>query len=447
MPQFPSWSSGCGSTQITFNDYPLHQFTQGISIPTWAYINLTPNNTFDVDAALTKSRGWTTAQIVTPIIVGTVLIVIFSLFLYWYHRSHKTKIRRKRTRSSISGTVQTKSPSFFTNLFSSTSKTKAGPQHYRLESWTLGELGELEEEQTAMMSRTSSSDAKKPGQEAFGLGMVNGPGRYSPYPVVSLPPRQGFRIDDTDLSTQYPSRSSTMDAQPSSTGAVDTHDLAREAVIREEQEGQEGSGDDERSVLLISRVPGVDFSISDATSIRSSKSLGVEIVPPSPTRLVDILNLPPTPPTPSHPPLHIPPHSPSTTYTPLSITPPTQPPQAGPSSPSRGSLHVLTPSSPSRTYTPLPPPSPTEFLARPSRSDPSLLIPAAVRAAGYNPYQHHPQQSTHTLNVGHTPRTTTGSGSQWTRTGSFETMDRYPGQTPTPPGELADAGMKDWDES
>jgi hypothetical protein len=39
-------------TNITYNDYPLHDIAREVEIPTWAYINLSKDSSFDLGVAL-----------------------------------------------------------------------------------------------------------------------------------------------------------------------------------------------------------------------------------------------------------------------------------------------------------------------------------------------------------------------------------------------------------
>lgn len=37
-------------TPITYGDYPVHSYANGVKIPTWAYVNVTADGEFDTDA-------------------------------------------------------------------------------------------------------------------------------------------------------------------------------------------------------------------------------------------------------------------------------------------------------------------------------------------------------------------------------------------------------------
>jgi hypothetical protein len=53
-PTFNDWTSSCQAdkTSVTNNDYPLHNDTKGVDIPTWAYIALRDGSSFDLGAAI-----------------------------------------------------------------------------------------------------------------------------------------------------------------------------------------------------------------------------------------------------------------------------------------------------------------------------------------------------------------------------------------------------------
>jgi len=39
-------------TSVTYNDFPLHDVAKDVEIPTWAYISLAQDSSFDLAAAL-----------------------------------------------------------------------------------------------------------------------------------------------------------------------------------------------------------------------------------------------------------------------------------------------------------------------------------------------------------------------------------------------------------
>lgn len=57
-PYFDDWIPPCQGnlTDVTYHDYPMHDDAEGVEIPTWAYIGLANDTSFDiVSAAKSKS--------------------------------------------------------------------------------------------------------------------------------------------------------------------------------------------------------------------------------------------------------------------------------------------------------------------------------------------------------------------------------------------------------
>lgn len=54
MPYFNTWATSCqaNNTMVIYNDYPLHDVATEVEIPTWAYINLAEDSSFDLATAL-----------------------------------------------------------------------------------------------------------------------------------------------------------------------------------------------------------------------------------------------------------------------------------------------------------------------------------------------------------------------------------------------------------
>lgn len=72
-PMFNNWTSSCkgNGTSITNNDYPLHDAAKGINIPTWAYINLNADSSFDLGAALQSGSRFCLWR---PSVVGVLIL-------------------------------------------------------------------------------------------------------------------------------------------------------------------------------------------------------------------------------------------------------------------------------------------------------------------------------------------------------------------------------------
>jgi hypothetical protein len=184
-------------------------------------------------------------------------------------------------------------------------------------------------------------------------GIWRNPLKAQPVQIISLQPQQGFRVDDVELNTPYPARQGLGNNMPDADGES-------WAIVRtEEIFDAQGDGEDERSVLLISQAPGVNFSLASDSNHGSglSPTADVNIIPPSPDDSVAVAsrykgtNL-------------------STASLGNDFISPTSP---------RSSAH-------SRTNS-------VESFIRPSLTDPVMLFPSSVRAAGYNgitnPYSSH----------------------------------------------------------
>jgi len=140
-------------------------------------------------------------------------------------------------------------------------------------------------------------------------------------------------------------------------------------------------------VLLISRAPGVDFSLESSSVHAPTPTADINVIPPS--REHSSHGSPTSPASPSQP--LTPASPPSLAYfrnrSAESIVRPAQPSHTSPKSPSQ----TLTSTDPlsfahSRNH-------PAESLIRPARTDPIMLFPPSVRGAGYNgttnPYSPH----------------------------------------------------------
>ncbi|KZT22561.1 hypothetical protein NEOLEDRAFT_640813 [Neolentinus lepideus HHB14362 ss-1] len=326
---FSNWTSECNSNDIGITDYyPIPN--PSVDIPAWASVKLATDN-FNAQRAMSAaSDAWSPLQIVLPIVTGVgVFLVCVALFL-WYRSCHRNPYNRAHKD---------------TGFLSRFRRTASPVVHERLQSWVV----DLEPPEHPSRLSSYSTDSSVGGIDhkqvitkaisPFSFHSKIFPSK-APVPLNSLPRRQGFRIDDTDLSTKAASRSSTMV-------------IARTLQSHEDEQ-------DERSVLLISRNPGVDFTI-ESTAAQSPGTdrterdgdVGVDVESASPA-----VSDPPG--SRSH--LDLPnPHSPTTTpeYPTISRTP----------SPSLGHSY---------TYISLP---------RMNRADPSNLIPTPVRAAGYDPFR------------------------------------------------------------
>lgn len=176
-------------------------------------------------------------------------------------------------------------------------------------------------------------------------GFWKNPFKGRPVQVLSTQARKGFRVDDSDLSTRFASsRRPTLDTLHSP--IFDNRD--------EEL--------DENSVLLISKPPGVDFR-SNASHDGHSSEVNVHVDPPSRPISYDYA-LPTS-------------HSQSSSSSTAAPSQFSQPPPHSTTSGPTSSQHTLENYRP-HLYNPS-----VESILRPAKTDPTMLFPASVRAAGY----------------------------------------------------------------
>ncbi|KIM83446.1 hypothetical protein PILCRDRAFT_7351 [Piloderma croceum F 1598] len=370
-PTFNDWSSACQAhmTSITNNDYPLHNDAKGIDIPTWAYIGLREGSFFDLGAAIEKTKGWSTFQIILPVIVGVSLLAICLAALFWYRR----RTRRKYGRGNVTAGLwqSTFRGSSHQPVPKSDSRRAPSNNTGRSKPWT---IDDFEPDQGGRI-RLSPSPASPPTRgfrhkPKSSEGFWRNPFKARPVQVISLQPRQGFRVDDVELNTPYSEREGRENDMP------DTDQESWAIVRTEEIFDAQGDGEDERSVLLISQAPGVDFSLASDSNHADgpSPTADVNIIPPSPEDSVAV----------------------ESRYKGTDL-----------STASLGSDII------SRQKSPISPTSPrssahsrgssVESFIRPSLTDPVMLFPSSVRAAGYNgitnPYSPHSRRMEQALDL------------------------------------------------
>jgi len=167
-------------------------------------------------------------------------------------------------------------------------------------------------------------------------------------------------VDDVELTAPYSGR------EGHENGTLDTDQESWAIVGTEEIFDAQGDGEDERSVLLISQAPGVDFSLASDSNHAggASPTADVNIIPPSPDGSVVGSQFKGT--------------NLSTASLGSDINSRRQKSPISPTS-LRSSAHSRSNSA--------------ESFIRPSLTDPVMLSPSAVRAAGYNgitnPYSSH----------------------------------------------------------
>lgn len=189
-------------------------------------------------------------------------------------------------------------------------------------------------------------------------GFWRNPFKARPVRVVSQQPRQGFRVDDADIATQYAgSRRPTLDTEMDAVHHFSSRRSESWSLVRADEIFD--SRDDalnENSVLLISRAPGVDFSVASHSSHHNSPTTDVNVIPPSRQHTIESLPSPET--------------SPQDTIS------------------SRPSLTPSNAQKLGRSRNPS-----MESMIRPAKTDPTMLFPASVRGAGYTgvppPYSTH----------------------------------------------------------
>lgn len=362
-PKFNTWTALCRPNviDITYNDYPLHDEASGVDIPTWAYINVSKDSTFDLDAALhseflylylisksiliihVEARGWTTTQIILPITFGLLTLGALGA-LYFYHRRKVRKLER----GDIPDNTWWLTFRCSRRLLGMRSGTQARQNSRYRRSWAIDDF------ETAKRRQSIDSEDGQHGYEWLtpappspppehltqkiqryirsSSNWWRNPFKEHPVQIRSLPPRQGFRVDDTDVSTNAAtSRRPTLEPYDGLGNDTANQNISGwSAVNGEEIFDARDDGLDENSVLLISRAPGVDFTTT------------------SPTTDTNVIPSPPPHPTGS---------------------------PGGP--PNQTSAHPNPlPSDSYPNYT-------MENVLRPARTDPVMLFPASVRAAGY----------------------------------------------------------------
>ncbi|EPQ50164.1 hypothetical protein GLOTRDRAFT_123647 [Gloeophyllum trabeum ATCC 11539] len=224
---FSDWTSKCGPHNVTItNYYPIAN--AAVHIPAWAYTDIASDKFNEQEV---RDNKWTPIQIATPVIAGLAVLLLCGAAFWWYRARHCPPAQHRTT--------------YPPKRWCLSDLLRRGPSpvvHSRLHSWA-----DTDAERPQHPSRLSSySD----GESVRGIDHKPFLGKIfagkGPVPLHSLPRRQGFRIDDTDVSTKAASRSSTV--------VIGAH-----------------AGADEQSVLLISRTPGVDFSI-ESTTVHSPRT-------------------------------------------------------------------------------------------------------------------------------------------------------------------------------
>ena len=335
----------------------------------------------------TKGKGWSTVQIVLPIIIGVSLLATVAALFFCYRRRTLHRYERGNTTDSPRSRPFHRPFALKSSIQQVHSNT--GDAHGK--SWVIDNF-ESPMDRTSFdwedghvwltPSPISPQTHVAHGFQHYVTQLWRNPFKRKVVKVESLPPRQGFRVDDADLSTlaSNPGHPAGDGGRGHRNGMVKNDSDGWSMVEAEEVFDARDDGLDERSVLLISQSPGVDFSLesirsptppADVSVIRPSQDSNPPISPQSSRRIV----------TPTSPYSVVYPRKQPADTIPPAQTSPTSPQSTG---------HLTTTSRNPLRYRHDPS---TETLIRPPRTDPVMLFPPSVRAAGYNgvtnPYSSH----------------------------------------------------------
>ncbi|TCD67309.1 hypothetical protein EIP91_000279 [Steccherinum ochraceum] len=98
LMSWTQWAQDWGCAQSFIPSQPAYQLPSEGNIPKWAFKTLaSPDDTFDANAALQTAthKGWSTIQIVLPIISAVAALLVAGLVFYCWRRS-KTRPQRQR---------------------------------------------------------------------------------------------------------------------------------------------------------------------------------------------------------------------------------------------------------------------------------------------------------------------------------------------------------------
>ena len=323
----------------------------------------------------TETTRWTTFQIVLPIIVGVSMLVTCLAIVLWYRRRTRRKYGMV---STTGGLFQSFSHGVRRQLGLRSSTQQAHSSNSgQSNPWTIDDFEPRQDGHIwlAPLPKSPAMHGFRRNVKFIG-GFWRNPFKKRPVRVRSLQPQQGFRVDSIDLSIRAPGSGS----EGHRNEAVNT-DLDRWSVVNaedaEESFDARDDGEDERSVLLISRAPGEDFSLASESHHPnvSSPTAGVNIIPPTRDNSVES-----------------PPEGAELSMVPESLRTPSPTTGVPSSQGSKANSRSNSPASDTNPHSFSRNPS-VETLIRPARTDPVMLFPSSVRAAGYNgitnPYASH----------------------------------------------------------
>ncbi|EGO00446.1 hypothetical protein SERLA73DRAFT_181048 [Serpula lacrymans var. lacrymans S7.3] len=313
---------------------------------------------------------WSPIQTATPIIVGVGCLLLFFLFCIWRHsRKHPHDFQASLSQSWLAKKIR---KLFF---YKRIRRVRVRPDS---QPGTIDTFGDGSRSES-----TTPLDERRMHHDSFPSPKTDNDARRSwwnfiwkkPTRVVSGVPGNGFYIE-SDMGSQashgYASTEGHGSSQETSSWTMisSNHNY--------DQDKDAGTEDDPR-VLLI----GQDFSTVESSPVSERQDGDVRAVDTPASRS--------TTPTPAHLGLR------TQNTTPKPVTPPTPP-----SSPPMYSHSMLRPAFHSGNAS-------SETIIHPSRSDPTMLFPAAVRAAGYPNQQvyqqHHRQPSTDSMLAMSSPMT------------------------------------------
>ncbi|KAG5640742.1 hypothetical protein DXG03_007358 [Asterophora parasitica] len=303
LPLYKDWISECQKKSLDPKDGYPKQFAGKVDIPQWAAIGIPGNLTFDyataIQVAKSSSSPWGTAQIIAPItaLLGTLTIGVI-VFVFYRSRSGKR--------------IGTSSNPF---RWRRPHKVRRVDPVDRNISWLVDRddgrhgshirLSSSEDALKTMKSPIQGSGYHLPLKNAWKKSQVAQQLRRLPdqlpmpwkdraVQITSEPPGRRFRVDPSNSSSE----SGGISAPTSRSGTVEGD--RPETIHEEEEEYPETEfrdslyGDEETSLIspveryqrdiLISRTPGVDFTLESGSSQSNSRSsYPVKVIPPTPT--------------------------------------------------------------------------------------------------------------------------------------------------------------------
>ncbi|EMD33763.1 hypothetical protein CERSUDRAFT_117851 [Gelatoporia subvermispora B] len=298
---WPTWvkNNSCPSNETNPNpSLPSNYSLQGVNIPGWAKTGLNADHEFDLPAALSvaSKHSWSSLQVIIPVVVGiSVALIAAALFFFFHLRKKRAwrdrlfgpfgakRVRRAPRRKDSNWEIDDDEAWISAQDISMASLSNSSG---RTRVSQVDEDGDEADDERPPVSHARSGSASS----LLSSLPRPRPRRAAPGPVSSFLDRlsrykSGVRkspeyrsvlvkrrtLDDRwNIDSAAPTRSSTMEAgvDPTAAGGSGSQGM-REGVSRagaeSPEEGQVAAVPvGESSVLLISRVPGEDFTILDS---------------------------------------------------------------------------------------------------------------------------------------------------------------------------------------